>query len=220
MFRVGQQLLKGPKTHNELGSAYIHTPQCLEWTVHRPLKSNYSGPECGRKRHKRLISWPLQGKSNNRALTFLNVHGNFELTFRWLFPRLSRGNSQVTHHQPPPHLATHDLLRLLPTTTLKSKHFFLMDYAPISDLALLHLLLPASSTANVNSFKTICIFLLQAVCIEEPCQPQDCRQVVFSIQSWCWWVRLRSPGLDPFLFCLSNVPYYIWFYISTVLSEV
>lgn len=91
------------------------------WTVHWPLKSNYSRPECGRKRHKRLISWPLQGKTNNRVLTFLNVYWNFELTIRWLFPWLSRGNSLVTHHQVPPHLSRHDLLGLLPTTTSKEQ---------------------------------------------------------------------------------------------------
>lgn len=70
-------------------------------------------------------------------------------------------------------------------------------YAPIPELSPLHLPHPYLTTANVNSFKTAYIFLLQTHCIKQPCQsnPRAAATSVFSTQPCCWWCRPQAPYL-------------------------
>lgn len=70
--------------------------------------------------------------------------------------------------------------------------------APVPELPLLHLLPPPLSMANVNSFKTSYIFLLQNSLYIRVHQSQDGRHVcLFYLVLWGWWFRLHAPGPGP-----------------------
>lgn len=64
-----------------------------------------------------------------------------------------------------------ELSGLLPTSNPKKQSHFFTNCAPISKLALFRLFLPP--IANVNSFKTICLFFPQTHCMKKTCQFQD-----------------------------------------------